>query len=211
MITSSPSCCVQKKQRGEKMWSERLRDRWLSRLISMYGYQSWSSLMSPVKGLWWVEGGGGGSYLSGYHLPTYLAMRGCQVLLAADQREAGCSSSHRGLQCLQCTPGGCYQKGREATSFLIPQTDVCPHLWQPTFQISHCQVKYPLWTGLTGPDCMPDVYLKQFNISVWRGRYYQTWHLYTLNLDRILIPGPKLLSVIINPVATCLQMNDQTN
>lgn len=133
MITSSLSCCVQKKQKGEKIWNERLQDKWLSWLISMYVFKSWSSLMSPVKGLWWDEGGGLSRYLSGYHLPTCLACR------AETQSPAGCRPeggwmfliTQRPVSLCVCTVHLEAATRRGATSFLIPQLTFAPVFGNP--------------------------------------------------------------------------------
>lgn len=202
MIWSHPhwAAVFKRSKKAEKTWNT--VDIW-SWLISMCGLKSWSSLMSPVRGLW------RGADQLALRLPSaYLSgMQGwnpksCCVwtrgrLDVPQHTEASVSL------CLQCTPGGSDQKGD-----LIPHpaANICPHLWQPTFQISHCQVKYPLWRALTGQDCT-DLYFKQLNISLWGKGNDQTRHggfriSKTLNRNGINI---------IKRLATCLQMNDQTN
>lgn len=166
MIWSSLTCMRSKEaKKKKKIWDERRcwkTVRCRSWLISMCDLKT-----SHAEALWWVQcedsdgvGGGAPSYLSGCHLPACLpGIQGWNPnSFCLQTRARWCSSSHRSPLSLSLL----YYLFAQYTWRLIPYptANTFLHLRQPTFQMSHCQVKYPLplLSALAAQECMPALY-----------------------------------------------------
>lgn len=162
MNASSPS----KENLGwETMWS-----CWDGSLVCVIlkNLPCWSSLMSPVRGQW-LGGRGGVTSQVTICLPAWHSGLKPKLLLAADQREDGCSSPHSSCVVL-CTPGGCYREDK-----LIPYPSTPPSNMATNIPNSSLSSQISS-SSLTCPGVHACYIFYQFNIYIYICIYEEKWY-----------------------------------